>query len=92
MSVFEARRAAEELENFTAASEADPWSEFGDWEQNRLLWSTEEDWSGSLERFPANMDDLGKFARRERNIYTARTVSANTWCVGVGCVQPNQGF
>lgn len=24
MSVFEARRAAEELENFTAASEADP--------------------------------------------------------------------
>lgn len=39
-----------------------PRSELGDWEQNSPLRSTEEDWSGSVEPFPANMDDLGKFA------------------------------
>lgn len=43
-----------------------PRSELGDWELNCPLRSTEEDWSGSVEPFPANMDDLGKFAGAQR--------------------------
>lgn len=35
--LFGARRAAEELENFTEASEGDLWSQFGDWELTHLL-------------------------------------------------------
>lgn len=31
-----------------------------------LLRPTETRWSGSFTPFPANMDDLGKFARREQ--------------------------
>lgn len=44
----------------------------------------------TLERFPANMDDLGKFARRERNIYTSRgsvtLLFAETRNAGVSCI------
>ncbi len=36
-----------------------------------------------LERFPANMDDLGKFARRERNISTARVCVCVRVCARV---------
>lgn len=68
-SVF--RRAAEQLKkNFSAATRGGGWESVspatGSWivRGARL----QEDWSGSLEPFPANMDDLGKFARPERTV------------------------
>lgn len=78
VSVSEARRAAGELENFTAFSEGDLRSEI--WRSGAESAASSPaviDRGGpvrvsALERFPANMDDLGKFARLERNIYTAR--------------------
>lgn len=52
-----------------------PRSELGDWELNCPLRSTEEDWSGSVEPFPANMDDLGKFAGAQRTAVAAQPKS-----------------
>lgn len=52
-----------------------PRSELGDWEPNCPLRSTEEDWSGSVEPFPANMDDLGKFAGAQRTAVAAQPKS-----------------
>lgn len=70
------RRAAEQLENLSADVSGsglyNPRSEPGDWELNCPLRSTEEDWSGSVEPFPANMDDLGKFAGAQRTADAAQ--------------------
>lgn len=70
------RRAAEQFENLSADVSGsglyNPRSEPGDWELNCPLRSTEEDWSGSVEPFPANMDDLGKFAGAQRTADAAQ--------------------